>query len=106
MCGGFDETRTISAMTRLANLRLSLHVWGGAVGLAAAVHFLASMPPSPHTDRIPHPVLLEYDQGENALRDSLLAKPIPCVDGALVVPTGPGLGIDLDRDAVAKYQVG
>jgi D-galactarolactone cycloisomerase len=106
ICGGFDETRTISAMTRLANLRLSLHVWGGAVGLAAAVHFLAALPPSPHTERIPHPVLLEYDRGENALRDSLLAEPIPCVDGHLTVPTGPGLGIELDADAVETYRVG
>jgi D-galactarolactone cycloisomerase len=106
ICGGFDETRTISAMTRLANLRLSLHVWGGAVGLAAAVHFLAALPPSPHTERIPHPVLLEYDRGENALRDWLLAEPIPCVDGHLVVPTGPGLGIELDAAAVETYRVG
>ncbi len=106
ICGGIDETKVIWAMTRLANLRLSLHVWGGAVGLAAAVHFLAATPPSPHTDRIPYPVLLEYDQGENALRDSLLAEPIPCVDGALVVPTGPGLGIELADDAVETYRVG
>ncbi len=105
LCGGLDETRTIWQMTRLANLRLSLHVWGGAVGLAASVHFLASMPPSPHTDRIPHPVMLEYDRGTNALRDDLLVTPIPCVDGHLTVPTGPGLGIELDRDVVEKYRV-
>ena len=105
LCGGLDETRAIWQMTRLANLRLSLHVWGGAVGLAAAVHFLASMPPSPHTDRIPHPVMLEYDRGTNALRDDLLVTPIPCVDGHLTVPTGPGLGIEIDRDVVEKYRV-
>ena len=103
-CGGLDEAKAVWTMARLANLRLSPHVWGGAVGLAAAVHFVASMPPSPHTDRIPHPVLLEYDRGENALRDELLTTPIPCVDGHLTVPDGPGLGIELDWDAVETYR--
>jgi D-galactarolactone cycloisomerase len=106
LCGGLDETKAIWAMTRLANLRLSLHVWGGAVGLAAAVHFLASMPASPHTDRIPHPVMLEYDRGRNALRDELLVEAIPCVDGHLTVPTGPGLGVEIDWDVIDKYRVG
>ena len=105
LCGGIDEAKAIWTMARLANLRLSLHVWGGAVGLAAAIHFLASMAPSPHTDRIPHPVMLEYDRGQNALRDDLLATPIPCIDGHLTVPTGPGLGIELDWDVVEKYRV-
>ena len=105
LCGGLDETKAIWAMTRLANLRLSLHVWGGAVGLAAAVHLLASMPASPHTDRIPHPVMLEYDRGRNALRDDLLVAPIPCIDGHLTVPTGPGLGVEIDWDMVEKYRV-
>ncbi|MFP6759330.1 MAG: mandelate racemase/muconate lactonizing enzyme family protein [Alphaproteobacteria bacterium] len=106
LCGGLDETKAIWTLTRLANLRLSLHVWGGAVGLAAAVHFLASMPASPHTDRIPHPVMLEYDRGRNALRDDLLVEPIPCIDGHLTVPTGPGLGVEIDWDVVEKYRVG
>ncbi len=106
LCGGLDETRAIWQIARLANLHLSPHVWGGAIGLAAAVHFLASMPPSPHTDRIPHPVMLEYDRGSNALRDDLLVAPIACVDGHLTVPTGPGLGIEIDRDVVEKYRVG
>jgi L-alanine-DL-glutamate epimerase-like enolase superfamily enzyme len=50
-------------------------------------------------------MLLEYDRGENALRDDLLVEPIPCVDGHLTVPTGPGLGIELDWDVVDKYRV-
>ncbi len=105
LCGGLDETRAIWQMIRLANLRLSLHVWGGGVGLAAAVHFLAALSPSPHTDRIPHPVMLEYDRGTNALRSDLLVTPIACIDGHLTVPDGPGLGIEINRDVVEKYRV-
>jgi D-galactarolactone cycloisomerase len=50
-------------------------------------------------------MLLEYDQGENALRNELLKTPIPCIDGHLTAPIGPGLGIELDWDAVEKYRV-
>ena len=106
LCGGFDEARAIWTMTRLANLRLSPHVWGGAVGLAAAVHFIAALPENPHVDRVPYPVLLELDQGENALRDRLLTEPLACIDGHLTVPGGPGLGVALDPDAVARYRTG
>ena len=104
LCGGFDEAMAVAALARLANLRLSPHVWGGAVGLAAAVHFIAALPPAPHADRVPFPVLLELDRGENALRDSLLAEPLACIDGHVTVPRGPGLGIALDPDAVARYR--
>lgn len=106
LCGGLDEGKAIWTMVRLANLRLSPHVWGGAVGLAAAVHFIAALPPSPHTERVPHPVMLEYDRGKNATRDGLLTTPIPCVDGHLTVPTGPGLGVEIDWAMVEKYRVG
>lgn len=105
LCGGFAEADAVRMMARLANLRLSPHVWGGAVGLAAAVHFIASLPPSPQVDRVSFPTLLELDRGENALRDSLLAEPLACIDGHIVVPDGPGLGVALDRDAVERYRV-
>ena len=104
LCGGFAEAGAVRTLARLANLRLSPHVWGGAVGLAAAVHFIAALPPSPQVDRVPFPTLLELDRGENALRDSLLAEPLACIDGHIVVPRGPGLGIELDRDAVERHR--
>jgi len=37
--------------------------------------------------------------------DDLLVEPIEIVDGRARVPTGPGLGVELDQDAVARYSV-
>ncbi|MFM1551051.1 MAG: mandelate racemase/muconate lactonizing enzyme family protein [Lentisphaeria bacterium] len=37
--------------------------------------------------------------------DDLIRDPIRMVDGAAVVPDRPGLGVDLDRNAVDKYRV-
>ena len=41
-------------------------------GSATACHFIASLPDTPHTDHPPHPLMLEYDMSDNALRTQLL----------------------------------
>ena len=77
----------------------------GAIGLAAAVHFIASLSIYPHSDNVPKPVLLEYDLGENPLRSELLTTPLLPVGNAIPVPQGPGLGIEIDMDALERYAV-
>jgi len=105
LCGGLDQAKGIALLCQLHNVRFSPHVWGSAVGLAAAVHFVAALPDYPHTDHVPAPCLIEYDVGENPLRDELLTKPLRPVNGRLVVPEAPGLGIELDPDAIKRYRV-
>ncbi len=105
LCGGLDQAKAIATLVQLANLRLSPHVWGTAVGLAAAVHFVASLPPAPHTDHVPWPVLVEHDVGPNPLRDELLTEPLELAEGTLRVPDGPGLGISLDPAALRRYRI-
>ena len=36
--------------------------------------------------------------------DDLIAEPMNYADGAVRVPDGPGMGIDVDEDKVAKYR--
>jgi D-galactarolactone cycloisomerase len=50
-------------------------------------------------------MLVEYDVGENPLRDLLVRHPVTPNDGKLRVPQAPGLGLDLNSDTVAKYKV-
>lgn len=104
-CGGFSQGKLIAALAAQHNLRISAHVWGGAIGLAAALHFMASLPPTPHSDNVPYPPLLEYDRGDNPLRDQLLTTPIVCERGAVRVPDGPGLGVELDMAVVERYRI-
>lgn len=105
LMGGIGQAKAVAMLCQLYNLRLSPHVWGGAIGLAAAVHFMAAVPPWPHSDNEPFPALLEYDVGSNALRDELLQTPIAYGDGHLTVPDGPGLGVALDDDAVRRFRL-
>jgi D-galactarolactone cycloisomerase len=105
LCGGLDQAKAIALLCQAHNVRFSPHVWGGAVGVAAAVHLLASLPDYPHSDHSPYPRLLEYDVGANPLRDELLTEPLRAVEGYVAVPDKPGLGIELDPDAVRRYRV-
>lgn len=106
LCGGFWQGRRIADLAELHHVRLSPHVWGSAVGLAAAAHFVASRPPWPQGQNPPWPTLVEYDMGENPLRDRLLTTPLVASNGLLPVPSGPGLGIDLDWREVERHTVG
>jgi len=105
LCGGFDQARAIAALCQIHNIRYSPHCWGGAVGLAAALHFLSALPDYPHTDFPPHQRMLEYDVGENPLRDDLLTTPLQPINGEVAVPKGPGLGIQLNPDTVDRYRI-
>lgn len=104
-CGGLAEAKAIVRMAQTWNLRFSPHVWGGAVALAAALQLVAATPPHPHVAREAAPVLFEYDRGPNALRDELLATPLEVEGDRIAIPTGPGLGIELDWAAVERYRI-
>ena len=103
LCGGFDVARTIGTLCAAEHLRISPHVWGTGIGLAAAVHFVASLPNYPHGAHVPYPPLVEYDVGRNGLQNGIFVEPIRYADGHLNVPKGPGLGVTLDEAAVRQF---
>ena len=83
MRGGLRVGREIALLARLDHVRLSPHVWGGGVGLAAACHFVASLPDYPHSRNILQPPLIEYDVGDNALRDAIFPQGGEKLDDAI-----------------------
>ena len=105
LCGGFYQGRLIAQLAALHHVRVSPHVWGSGVGLAAACHFVAALPDYPHGPNVPAPCMVEYDVGENALRDELLKTPLRLEDGYLRVPEGPGLGVEPDPAAIERFRI-
>nr|WP_272877281.1 enolase C-terminal domain-like protein [Neoroseomonas eburnea] len=103
LCGGFEVARTIGSLVCAEHLRISPHCWGTGIGLAAALHFMAAQPSYPAGEHVPLPAMLEYDTGDNALRDGLLMEPLRYEAGTLRVPEGPGLGIALDPAALKRF---
>jgi len=102
--GGITECKKIAALAQAHSTQCVPHVWGTAIGLAASLHFLASLPDCPPC-LVPTPPLLEYEQTFNPFREQLSTTDLSQKSGRVAVPEGPGLGIDIDTTILEKYRV-
>ncbi len=102
--GGFTEARRVADMAALHGVRIVPHVWGTAVHIAAALQFMASMVPNPVRVNPIEPIL-EFDRTENPFRQAVIKTPIEHEQGVVKIPSGPGLGIEIDRDALAEFRM-
>lgn len=95
MDGGLLNLKRGAGICEAAGIPVVKHSLGElGVATAAALHVICSTPN-----------FLYANQAYTALlRDDVLAgDPLDPRDGTLAVPTGPGLGVDLDPDKVARY---
>lgn len=103
--GGFTEMRRVADFTALHGVRLVPHVWGTAVQIAASLQFMAAMIPNPVRPNPLEPIL-EFDRTDNPFRQAVVKTPIEHEGGVVRIPAGPGLGIEIDRDALAEFAMG
>ncbi|RTL69383.1 MAG: mandelate racemase/muconate lactonizing enzyme family protein [Hyphomicrobiales bacterium] len=102
--GGLSECKKIATLAITHGVECVPHAWGSAVGLAATIHFLAALPDQPPS-LFPFSPMLEFEQEENPFRDHLALEPIRQVEGRVKVPTGPGLGVEIDRKIIDRHRV-
>jgi len=90
MChaGGITEVRLIAGMAEAYYATIAPHNPLGPISLAAGVHLAASIPNF-------------LIQEQVSLGDGYIKKPFTVKEGYLELPTGPGLGIELDENAMA-----
>ncbi|MDA3642941.1 mandelate racemase/muconate lactonizing enzyme family protein [Saccharopolyspora indica] len=92
--GGLSESRRIGWLAQEHGVRLIPHGWNTAVGLLADLHLASALP---GTD------LVEYKTGSPYI-DGITEQPFRLdADGMLPIPAGPGLGLQLDPDRLARY---
>ncbi|MGV3651846.1 MAG: mandelate racemase/muconate lactonizing enzyme family protein [Devosia sp.] len=92
--GGLSEQRRIAWLAQDFGVRYVGHGWNTALGIAADLQLATALP---NVD------LVEYIGG-SAYVDQIMATPFSLDgDGMLAIPDGPGLGVDLDPDAVARF---
>lgn len=101
--GGLLHSKKIAAIAEAAGLRV---VFGTAYGLgpkiAAKLQLAATVVGS--TDAVEFTELLLHGNLMAARQRSSMALPLDD-DGCLAVPTSPGLGVELDDDAVERFTI-
>ncbi len=90
--GGLAMGRAVVAAGR----RLCFHMYGGALGLLASAHLAAAIDGSDW---------VEMDGVPNPTYEDLLDAPLAVAGGRLALPPGPGLGVTLREDAIARFRV-
>jgi D-galactarolactone cycloisomerase len=103
--GGISECKKIADMAMVYGMRCVPHVWGSGVAMAASLQLLAVVPAFTPPSLSPIEPILEFDRTEHPIRQALLAEPIAHRGGVVTIPTGPGLGIEIDRAALERFRV-
>jgi L-alanine-DL-glutamate epimerase-like enolase superfamily enzyme len=93
-CGGLSEARRIAWMCQDHHLLMVSHGWNTAIGVAADLHLAAAMPNARYVEYLtPAPYIEE-----------IITRPFQVdSEGFLAIPTAPGLGIELNRDALRRF---
>jgi galactonate dehydratase len=94
LTGGILEMKKIAAMAEANYMSVAPHNPCGPLATAVNVHFAAS------TTNF---LILEYHADDEGPRRDIVDEPIRLVDGYLELPDKPGLGVDLNFDALEKY---
>src|SRR5262245_46905123 len=87
--GGITEVRLIAGMAEAYYASIAPHNPLGQISLAAGVQLAASIPNFRCEEQV--------SRGHGYLKNPFVLR-----DGYLDLPTGPGLGIELDEDAMAE----
>lgn len=90
--GGISEFRKIAALAQAANLAVAPHSFYFGPGLAATLHVAATLGGA---------MPVEFPTGE--YETPFLTSPIEARGGRVEVPRGPGLGVEVNEEAIRRY---
>ncbi|WP_405726095.1 glucarate dehydratase family protein [Streptomyces sp. NBC_00028] len=93
--GGLRRTRELAAVCEAFGIALSMHSNSHlGISLAAMTHVAAAIPHLDHSCDTHYP----WNSADDVIRPGVLE----LRDGEVKVPTGPGLGVELDHDALDR----
>jgi len=97
--GGFSEAQVVARMAAERGRVMVPHCWKTGVSAAATAHFAFAHAHCAFIEYLPPQICLETLRKELAL-DHLVFE-----HGTIAPPTAPGLGVEVDWDAVRRYEV-
>jgi L-alanine-DL-glutamate epimerase-like enolase superfamily enzyme len=96
-CGGITELLRIGELARAHGVETVPHAWKSGIIKAASLHCNAVLPDG---------ILQEYCVADTPINQLLVKEKMPIdADGYVSIPTGPGLGIELDEEVLERYRV-
>ncbi|MSV28157.1 MAG: mandelate racemase/muconate lactonizing enzyme family protein [Bryobacterales bacterium] len=95
--GGLTEGMRVCRLAEERNLTVVPHLWKTGISIAAALHMAIATPHCAFIEFLPAELC------ESALRKELVTSEPRMVDGVLPPPSLPGLGVELNRDALARF---
>ena len=98
--GGITEAKRVTEYATIRNRLMIPHCWKTGIGIAASVHLAAASPNAPFIEFLPS------ELSESAIRRELVNDELKMENGRIMLPSKPGLGIELNEGAVERYKVG
>ena len=95
--GGMIRCMQVARMAAACGKSCTPHMSGGGLGYRYMMHFVSALP-----NAMPHHEFKGL--GTNVIFECKTS-PLKVVDGKIKVPTGPGLGVEIDPDFIKKHQV-
>ena len=96
--GGFTEAKRVCNLAEKRKLTIVPHLWKSGISIAAAAHLAATTSSCAFIEFLPDELC------ESSLRRELVSNELQMVDGVINVPKRPGLGVDLNRDALNRFK--
>lgn len=96
--GGITEALRVCDMAAERGRRIVPHCWKTGIGIAASAHLAAVTAHCPFIEFLP------AELTDSQLRQHLVQEDLQIVDGEVHVPNKPGLGIELDMDALRRFE--
>ena len=103
LCGGIAEVLFICEMAQQFRVQALPHCYAGAIVIAATLQLNSLLPPHFQGFAGGDEPMLEFDVYENPFREEIVTQKFELKQGYFDVPTGPGLGIEINEDVVRKY---
>ena len=92
---GLSEGMRIATLAETYNIPVSPHIGGGGIlAIAATIQFSAA---------IPGFLIMEHGHEVHAYRSQIARRAPRPDDGAFILDDTPGLGVDIDEDALRRY---
>lgn len=92
---GITAFLKIRELIGAAKRKFNAHAWSTAITTAASIHLSVSSP---------HCLMMELKPIPNPMQNELVNNPVTQRNGRVEAPEGPGLGVEVNEDAVKAYR--